>query len=178
VVVIGVILSLYFAATSLLEWGLSQAAVEEVGFDESEFFLYYTAIIRAGGEDVRSLYVRVPKPGLRGVPLLVMLGWRKESRVKSIEVQFTTPQREPVDLAWVSTTITAPVEFYKEGAVVTWRCRDLGVFGKATVTLEFIPALPADLASSRIHVKAIVEYKGLNYVVEHSIIVTSPQILQ
>jgi len=52
----------------------------------------------------------------------------------------------------------------------------LGVFGKGTVTLEFTAALPVDFTSSKIRVKTVMEYRGLDYLVKHSTTITSSRI--
>jgi hypothetical protein len=172
VIVVGVVLTANFVFSSLFVSNLRYAIVKSEGFKEDDFYIYYLAVAYVGDEDIRASYVRIPKPSPYKAPLLIDLAWRRDSEIKSLEIEFTPPPSKFVDLAWISTTITAPVEFYKNGPVITWRCRDLGFYGKGTLTLEFIPALPnTDFTSYTIHIKALVEYKGVDYIVEHSFII-------
>ena len=138
------------------------------GFEEYSAFIAYIAEFYIGDSVVRDLYVRIPKPDLYS-KILISISAREISRLKSLEVEITASPGKVPELAWISTSIEKPVEFYRNGNVIVWRCRDLGVYGEGTLTLEFTPySSSLSFEDYTFSVKAIVEYRGVDYTVEHT----------
>ena len=63
---------------------------------------------------VRDLYVRIPKPDLYS-KILINISAREISRLKSLEVEIAVLPRKILELAWISTSVEKPVEFYQMG---------------------------------------------------------------
>jgi hypothetical protein len=148
---------------------LRYARVVPRGFEDYSTFTSYVAEIYVEDKLARRLYVRIPKPGLYP-RLLISIGvvGAQAPELKSLEVEVVQPPARPRDLAWISTSIARPVEFYRNGSTVIWRCIDLGGYGVGTLTLEFVPTLDTDFSSCTIHVKAVMEHDGVSYLVDHA----------
>ena len=148
--------------------GVEYVRVVPRGFEYTPF-ITYVAELYVGDRVVRSLYVRVVES--EGYSrMLVSLGWRESSEVVSLEVELSPPPGRVVpDIAWVAGLGgPVPVEFYRRGPAVTWRCRDLGHLGMGTVTLEFI-LVGQDLEGYTIRVRGTVRYGGRSYLLDHQL---------
>jgi hypothetical protein len=134
----------------------------------------YVAELYVGDRVVRSLYVRVVDLGTYS-ELLVSLGWREDSEVRSLEVEVSPPPGRVVpDTAWVANLgDPVPVEFYRRGPAVVWRCRDLGAWGQGTVTLEFI-LKDQILGEYSIRVRGVLRYGGADYLLDHTFAIPRP----
>jgi len=149
---------------------LRYARVVPRGFEDYSTFTSYVAEIYVEDKLARGLYVRIPKPGLYP-RLLISIGvvGAQAPELKSLEVEVVQPPAKFRDLAWISTSIARPVEFYRNGNTLIWRCIDLGGYGVGTLTLEFVPIPPdTDFSSCTIHVKAAMEHDGVSYLVDHA----------
>jgi len=133
---VAVALAVYVATAQ--PHGTGYVRVVPKGFEYTPF-VTYVAELYVGDRVVRSLYVRVVESGGYS-RTLISLGWRESSEVASLEVVvYPPPGRVIPDIAWVAGLgDPVPVEFYRSGPAVTWRCRDLGPLGMGTVTPEFI----------------------------------------
>jgi len=154
--------------------GVEYVRVVPRGFEYAPF-ITYVAELYVGDRVVRSLYVRVVELG-RYSELLVSLGWREGSEVRSLEVVvYPPPGRVVPDTAWVA-GFNDPllVEFYREGPAVVWRCRDLGLLGEGTVALEFILE-DQSLEGYTVGVRGVLRYGGRYYLLDHTFTISKPR---
>ena|GEM_PF-3369933 len=154
--------------------GSDYVRVVPKGFDYTPFTTY-VAELYVGDKVVRSLYARVVDLG-RYSDLLVSLGWREGSEVRSLEVEVGPPPGRVVpDLAWVANLgDPVPVEFYRNGPAVVWRCMNLGAWGQGTVTLEFI-LKGQILGEYTIRVRGVLRYGGADYLLDHTFTILEPE---
>ena len=128
-------------------------------------FREYVSGVYVDGEYVAGIYIRIPRylseeGGFDRV--LFSLSHVENTSISGLELRFNPPPRGHVILAWIPPSGTMPpcVEFRLEGLGTTWRCMNLGDFGKGTITLEFQPYMvePRDLSNTIIVVKATILY--------------------
>jgi len=157
---------------------LRYAVVKPVKIEKSSIEYRHVAEVYADGERIRGIDVWVRKPLNSSspitVPLTICIGWIKESRVKSLEIQFIPPPTKFTELAWISSLGNAvPVEFYVDEGVVVFRFRDLQPpYGYGTMCQDFLPKiLGFDFSSYTIHIKTVIEYNSLDYLADYTITV-------
>lgn len=149
--------------------------VEEVGFRKRGIdALEYLANIYVDEKLVRSIYLIVPTYNVSQQPLRIHIPIKEESAVKRLKITFSPPIGRVIELAWVATTYNTQVRFYKEGANIILQCDDMGMYGKATVSLEFIPqySKPDYFKGTTITIDMTLEYKNQQYIVIHNVIIS------
>jgi hypothetical protein len=136
---------------------------------ETSSYTWYMADVYVNDQIVKTIGVRVSKPGFEGELWVSLWG---DAVVKSIQVEFIAPFNRVPDVAWIAELgFTPSIRFYRDGNTVTWECSDLpspsygGKLG-ATWTWRFIPL--DDLSGYSIHVKAVLIYDGATYQAEYT----------
>lgn len=112
----------------------AQVRLERLGVEDGGFQWVYMSKVYLDEEHVATIYVIIPKGSNRAV---VSVSHVERVRIKNMELVFNPRPGVFIPIAWMPSTMTVPIKFYREGFAIIWRCEDLGFYGEATVTLEF-----------------------------------------
>lgn len=134
---------------------------------ETSSFTWYMADVYVNDQIVKTIGVRVGKPGFERELWISLWG---DAVVKSIQVEFIAPFNRVLEVAWIAELgFTSSIRFYRDGNTVTWECNDLPSYGEkpgVTWTLRFIPL--DDLSGHSIHVKVVLIYDGATHQAEYT----------